>query len=69
VFFASSSAVDAFITQWSVEKLKGKSVAAIGKPTCERLLKNGVQADAVGKDATVESSIMALAEKLMEKQS
>jgi uroporphyrinogen III methyltransferase/synthase len=63
VFFASSSAVDVFVSQWGKDALKSKTVAAIGKPTEKTLSEHGINADVVGREATVQSAIAALAEK------
>jgi uroporphyrinogen-III synthase len=61
VFFASASAVEAFAGQWGMERLAGKTVVAIGKPTLAALKQRGRSADLVGPEATVESSLTALA--------
>ena len=61
VFFASASAVEAFDGLWGVASLKGRIVAAIGKPTLTALQTRSVAADVVPPEATVESSIEALA--------
>ena len=63
VFFASASAVEGFDAQWGLDAVSGKSVAAIGKPTLAALEKRGITADLVAPEATVESSITALAEQ------
>jgi uroporphyrinogen-III synthase len=62
VFFASSSAVESFESQWGVDALAGKTVVSIGKPTVEALEARGVAVDIIGPEATVESSLTALAE-------
>lgn len=61
VYFASASAVEVFDGQWGMKSLAGRFVLAIGKPTLAALKKRGVQADLVPPEATVESSIEALA--------
>jgi uroporphyrinogen III methyltransferase/synthase len=61
VFFASSSAVEAYLEQWSVKSLQGKTIAAIGQPTARTLAKHGIKVDVEGLTATVEGAIMALA--------
>ena len=61
-FFASASAVEVYDQQWSAASLKGTFVVAIGKPTLAALKKCGIVADLVPPEATVESSIEALAE-------
>ncbi|MDP6524423.1 MAG: uroporphyrinogen-III C-methyltransferase [Kiritimatiellia bacterium] len=62
VFFASASAVEVFDSHWGADSLTGKTVVAIGQPTLRALEKRGITADIVGPEATVESSIEALAE-------
>ncbi len=62
VFFASASSVEVFDSQWGMERLRGKTIAAIGQPTLAALKKRGAAADIVGPEATVESTISALAE-------
>lgn len=61
VFFASSSAVAAFIAAWGVDALAGKTVLAIGKPTAKALAAAGGSDVIVGPEATVESAIACLA--------
>lgn len=61
VFFASASAVEAFASQWGLGLIEGKTVVAIGRPTVAALEKLGARADLTGPEATVESSIEALA--------
>ncbi len=63
VFFASASAVEVFVSQWGRKSLQGKIITAIGRPTCESLAENNLNADVVGREATVASSIETLAEK------
>lgn len=60
-FFASASAVEAYDQQWGAASLKGVFVVAIGKPTLAALTGRGLQVDLVPPEATVESSIEALA--------
>jgi len=60
-FFASASAVEVYADQWGKASLKGVFVVAIGKPTLAALTERGVAADLVPPEATVESSIEALA--------
>jgi uroporphyrinogen III methyltransferase / synthase len=62
VFFASASAVEAYASAWGAESLEGKTVLAIGRPTLTALRAIGIEADVVGAEATVESSIRTLAE-------
>ncbi len=60
-YFASASAVEVYDKQWGAASLKGVFVVAIGKPTLAVLKKCGIAADLVPPEATVESSIEALA--------
>ena len=60
-YFASASAVEVFEKQWGAAALKGVFVVAIGKPTLAALTRCGVTADLVPPQATVESSLEALA--------
>jgi uroporphyrinogen-III synthase len=61
VFFASASAVEAYVSQWSIKTLHGKIIAAIGQPTRKGLSRHGLDTSVVGKEATVASTIEALA--------
>jgi uroporphyrinogen III methyltransferase/synthase len=61
VFFASASAVEVYDQQWGAASLKGVYVVAIGKPTVVALKQCGVEVDLVPPEATVESSMEALA--------
>ncbi len=61
VFFASASAVKAFIDLWGARALTGKTVAAIGEPTHAALREAGVMEVVKGAEATVESCLSALA--------
>jgi uroporphyrinogen-III synthase len=63
VFFASSSAVEAFISQWGEKVLSGKTTVVIGQPTRKSLTKKSLIADVTGREETVASSLEALAEK------
>ncbi|MEI7435824.1 MAG: uroporphyrinogen-III C-methyltransferase [bacterium] len=60
-FFASASAIEVYAQQWGAASLKDKFVIAIGKPTLSALKRCGIAADLVPPEATVESSIEALA--------
>ncbi len=64
-FFASSSAVAAFVDQWPTDALAGKPVVAIGRPTAETLEKRGIACTVVPDRATVSSAILALAADLI----
>jgi uroporphyrinogen III methyltransferase/synthase len=61
VFFASASAVDAFLSQWGRERLAGKTILTMGRPTATALAAHGIVADVTGSDATVEGVIASLA--------
>jgi len=61
VFFASGSAVDAFVGPWGVAGLAGKTVVALGPPTVAALQRHGVAPAVVAPDARVEDAIRALA--------
>jgi uroporphyrinogen III methyltransferase/synthase len=60
-FFASASAVEVYEQQWGAASLKDKFVVALGKPTLAALKKCGLTANMVPPEATVESSMEALA--------
>jgi uroporphyrinogen-III synthase len=60
-FFASASAVEVYDQQWGAASLKDVFVVAIGKPTLAALAHYGISADLVPPEATVESSLEALA--------
>ncbi len=61
-FFASASAVEAFVAQWGLVALAGKTVVAIGDPTRRALDALGVPPALVSPEATVEASLTALAD-------
>ncbi len=61
VFFASASAVEIYDQQWGAASLSDKFVVAIGKPTLAALARCGAKANLVPPEATVESSMTALA--------
>lgn len=61
VFFASTSAVEAFLSQWGKDRLVGKTILTMGKPTAGALAAHGLTADVTGSDATVEGVIGGLA--------
>jgi uroporphyrinogen III methyltransferase/synthase len=61
VFFASSSAVSAFIEQCGSDLLAEKTVLVIGRPTARELERHGVQANVVADEATVAGAVRALA--------
>ncbi|MFA5042989.1 MAG: uroporphyrinogen-III C-methyltransferase [Kiritimatiellia bacterium] len=68
VFFASASAVDAFVALAPAVALAGKMVAAIGGPTRAALEKHGVRVDALGAEATAPSAIETLAAIMVRKE-
>ena len=68
VFFASTSAVEAFDASWGTGALAGKVVVAIGKPTVDALEKEGITVDLVGPEATVNACLTALAEKIVKER-
>ena len=61
VFFASSSAVRAFVDAWGTEALASKTILAIGKPTASALDKVGMTDVLVSPEATVGNAIGCLA--------
>ncbi len=63
VFFASSSAADAFVDQWGVQSLKNRTVCAIGAPTFQTLEKRGFHSCVIAHEATVAAAIGTLAKK------
>ncbi len=62
-FFASSSAVSAFVDAWGAEALAGKSVLAIGHPTAKALESADIADSLVSPEATVSHAIPYLAAK------
>jgi uroporphyrinogen III methyltransferase/synthase len=60
-FFASACDVEVFEEQWGAAALRGKTVAAIGRPAIEALEARGIPADAMVGEAAVESALQALA--------
>lgn len=62
VFFASTSAVEAFEALWGGAPLAGKLVVAIGKPTVRALEARKVAVTLVSPEATVEAGLTALAQ-------
>ncbi|MCG2661114.1 MAG: uroporphyrinogen-III synthase, partial [Kiritimatiellae bacterium] len=68
VFFASASAVEAFVALAPVDALAGKMVVALGKPTLTALQKYGVRVDALSAEATVQSAIETLAAMMVRKE-
>ena len=68
VFFASASAVEAFVAVESAAVLAKKMVVAIGRPTLAALEKHGVRVAAVSAEATVQSAIETLAALMVRKE-
>ena len=62
VFFASTSAVEAFEALWGSDVLKEKIVIAIGKPTLKALESRQIPVALVSPEATVEASLTAFAQ-------
>lgn len=67
VFFASSSALDAFLKQWGRDALAEKDILSIGIPTTRTMERNGLAPTVIGKEATVDSAIATLAEYYVNK--
>jgi len=61
VFFASSSAVAAFVSGWGRGELENRTVLAIGEPTSRALVECGRAPDLVSPEATVETAMRCLA--------
>lgn len=68
VFFASASAVEAFVALKPVAALAGKMVVALGQPTLTALQKYGVRVAALSAEATVPSAIETLAAMMVRKE-
>ncbi len=62
IFFASSSAVAAFVEVWGKAVLQGRLVVAIGAATRAALLALGVGTVVCGSEVTVSSAVAALAQ-------
>lgn len=62
VFFASSSAVEYFVSQGFPDRIHGAVVVAIGAPTARELERNGLRATVIAEPATVEGAMDALAQ-------
>lgn len=61
VFFASVSAVESFMSQFGADKLAGKPITVLGKPTATALSRYGIRPDAIAPDAEIRSAFLALA--------
>jgi uroporphyrinogen III methyltransferase/synthase len=68
VFFASASAVEAYLAVQPPNALAEKTVMAMGQPTWAALKKHGVQVERVAVEASVESAIQTLAAVMVEKE-
>ncbi len=68
VFFASASAVEAFLDLQPAKALAGKIVAAMGAPTLAALDRNGIRVDSVAARATVDAAIEGLAAVWLRKE-
>jgi uroporphyrinogen-III synthase len=62
VFFASSSAVEYYVSLWGKDILENKTVLAIGKPTEAVLSKHDIKVDVMSEQALVDTAIYALAQ-------
>ncbi len=65
VFFASSSAVEAWRENYGMNRLHDKDVIAIGAPTARTLKQEGVDAVIVAEEATAGDAIRTYAEHLV----
>jgi uroporphyrinogen III methyltransferase/synthase len=61
VFFASSSAVEAFAGQWGTSVLSDKIICAIGQPTARTLEQHGLEPHVLAGEATVSGAVSSLA--------
>ncbi len=61
IFFASASAVDAFVDCFTPGAAEALTLVAIGKPTADRLLHHGLTATVVSEEGTAPAAIHALA--------
>ena len=68
VFFASGSAVKAFLEEWGAERLSGVTVVAIGEPTAKVLRAYGREPDVVPGLSTAGDSMLALAVHYLRKR-
>lgn len=60
VFFASASAVEHFVHQFTADPLTGKTITVMGKPTCRALDKAGVAGALLPPISTVRSAVETL---------
>jgi len=65
VFFASASAVEAFVAQAGRAALTGKTLVTIGKPTAAALTAQGCAPDVMAAESTVDGAIEALARDVL----
>jgi uroporphyrinogen-III synthase len=61
VVFASASAVEVFVDHWGADRLAGRSVVCIGKPTAAALRAQGIEPSAIGLEATMPGCVEGLA--------
>jgi len=61
VFFASVSAVDAWMAQWGMEPLRERCVLTMGQPTARALIGHGLQPTVTGTASTVSGVLESLA--------
>ncbi len=61
VFFASASAVDAWIAQWGAEPLQNRCILTMGQPTARALINHGLPPTVTGTAATVSGVLESLA--------
>jgi len=61
VFFASSSAVEAYVGLWAAESLAGKIAIALGTPTARALASHRIPVNVLSPESTAEGAIEALA--------
>lgn len=67
VFFASASAVEAFMTLQPADALEGKVVVAMGRPTLAALERHGIVRARTPPEPSVESAIATLATAMVER--
>jgi uroporphyrinogen-III synthase len=68
VFFASASAVEAFLAIRPPESLAGKAVVALGRPTLAALERSGIRAVRASPDATAAAAIETLAVTMVQEE-
>ncbi len=68
VFFASASAVEAFMVVAGREHLAGKLIAPMGQPTAEALNRHSIAVERLPGETTLESAMLLLAAMNIEKR-